>query len=250
MSPDIVVVVALRRFAIRMAFVAATLLVPGQDSVADETWRGLVVADELTDCPLKYKRKDYHYDRPTLLPLLKDRTAGAIFSPYTRRIFLVDDDVDVEHIVSTKQAHVSGLCMADAKTRLAFGSDLLNLTLAAKGVNQAKAECNAATWIPPENHCWFARRVLEVRRKYELTINRAEADALEAILRACKSDDEFMDRTVSPGVEALNRWDTNKNGRISCNELKNNKVNTPIDTLHSAWPFVKDQGCDGKTCMN
>ena len=243
-------IAALRPLAARMALVAAVLLAPAQAAAPEEKWRGLVVADELTECPVAYEPELYDYDRPTLLPLLKDRTAGTIFSPYTRRVFLRDEDVDVEHIVAKKQAHVSGLCKADGRTRLAFASDLLNLTLAASGVNQSKVECDAATWIPPENRCWFARRVVEVRRKYELTVDRPEADALDTILSDCTPDDELMRRTVKPRVEALDKWDADGNGRISCNELRQGGVSTPIDTSHPAWPYVKDKGCDGTTCTN
>ena len=35
---------------------------------------------------------------------------------------------------------------------------------------------------PPENKCRFAARIVEVRRKYGLTIDRREADALERVL--------------------------------------------------------------------
>ena len=196
---------AFRRLAARAALASAVLPVPLRAAEAGERWRGLDVAGELTGCRIEYDRDFYDYDRPTLLPVLKDRTDRAIFSPHTRRVFLHDDDVDIEHIVAAEQAHYSGLCKEDADTRLAFAADLLNLTLAAKGVNRAKTACDAATWMPPENRCWFARRVVEVRRKYKLTIDRAEADALESILSACTPDDEFMNRTVKPGPEALDK---------------------------------------------
>ena len=42
---------------------------------------------------------------------------------------------------------------------------------------------------PAVNACWFAARTLEVRRKYGLTIDRAEATAVEKILAGCPSTD-------------------------------------------------------------
>ena len=86
--------------------------------------------------------------------------------------------------------------------------------------------------------------------KHELTIDRAEAEVLEAILSACTPDDEFMNRTVKPGAATLDEWDADGNGQITCRELRQKGVATPIDTSHPAWPFVKDAGCDGSTCMN
>ena len=41
------------------------------------------------------------------------------------------------------------------------------------------------TGVPDENRCWFAWRVVDVRRAYDLTIDRREADALDAIFETC-----------------------------------------------------------------
>lgn len=233
------------------AALAGTLhLTPVQAAESVDQWRGLVVADELADCPDQYDRSDYvrTSDRPKLLPLLKKETMGYIFSPYTRRIFAKDGDVQVEHIIAAKQAHLSGLCKADNETRRAFATDLLNLTLAGMGLNQAKDACDAATWIPPENRCWFAHRVIEVRLKYALTIDRSEVNALESILSACNPGDERMNLTVQRTVDALDKWDTDGNGQIACMELRNEGVQTPINRFHPAWPFVRDKYCDGRAC--
>jgi hypothetical protein len=40
-------------------------------------------------------------------------------------------------------------------------------------------------WVPPLKRCWFARRVVEIRLKYNLTIDRCEKWALEDILVEC-----------------------------------------------------------------
>ena len=72
--------------------------------------------------------------------------------------------------------------------RKRFASDLLNLTLASPQVNRhQKGAKDAAEWMPDQNRCWFANRVLEVRLKYELAIDQVEADALEQVLSGCSS---------------------------------------------------------------
>ena len=43
--------------------------------------------------------------------------------------------------------------------------------------------------MPELNRCWFAGRVLAVRLKYGLSIDRLEVDALEAVLAGCESTD-------------------------------------------------------------
>ena len=59
------------------------------------------------------------------------------------------------------------------------------------------------------NKCWFAQRIVEVRQKYGLTIDRPEAEALERILSACSSFEiEFIDCAsgTSPGSDALSEF--------------------------------------------
>ena len=48
-----------------------------------------------------------------------------------------------------------------------------------------KSGKDAAEWQPPRNQCWFAQRVVDVRLAYGLTIDQAEADALDRILADC-----------------------------------------------------------------
>ena len=52
--------------------------------------------------------------------------------------------------------------------------------------NQKGAK-DAAEWQPDANQCWFAQTVVAVRRAYQLTIDRREADALDRILAGCSS---------------------------------------------------------------
>ena len=72
--------------------------------------------------------------------------------------------------------------------------NLLNLTLAAQRVNRhEKGGRDVAGWMPGVSACWFVARTLEVRRKYGLTIDRAEAAAAEKVLAGC-------DETAMPVV--------------------------------------------------
>ena len=88
----------------------------------------------------------------------------------------------------TAYSHDSGLCAADAATRARFARDLRNLTLASPSVNRhQKSGKDAGEWVPDRNRCWFAGRVVQVRRAYGLTIDRREAAALERILSGCGS---------------------------------------------------------------
>ena len=149
-----------------------------------------------------------------------------------------------EHIVAASEAHDSGLCRADRTTRARFSQDLLNLTLAAPEINRCDAggKCafDAAQWLPDRNRCWFAARVVAVRKKYGLTIDPRESVALDHVLSGCASTKMVLYRqpttTASPAAsvpttrattattDALGRWDDNRNGRITCAEARRHGI--------------------------
>ena len=90
------------------------------------------------------------------------------------------------HIVVRSEAHDSGLCAAPPERKREFARDIRNLTLSALHLNRnLKGAKDAADWTLDENRCWFAWRVIDVRRAYSLTIDRCEADALDAIFATC-----------------------------------------------------------------
>ena len=150
-----------------------------------QSWRGLRIAPE-ERCS-EYDRDDY-----PIPPALEDEIvaeSGQIYEPYTGRCFADTTETTIEHMVSLSEAHDSGLCSADAETKKEFSRDLINLTLASPHLNSVKGDRDAAEWLPDENRCWFAGRVVQVRLKYDLTIDQAEADALELVLSGCESTD-------------------------------------------------------------
>ena len=140
-----------------------------------------------------------------------------------------------------------------------FARVLLNLTLAGPRLNRyQKIGKDVAEWTPAVNACWFAERTLEVRRKYELTIDRAEAAAVEEILAGCPSTDMVQHPLriqsvppVSPslsqpvGVDALAQWDDNGNGRITCAEARRHGI-VPVPRGHPAYRWMWDG--DGVVC--
>ena len=169
-----------------IAFLFLTL---GAVTAPAETWRGVTVASEERCSPFDRKR-DYTYPQSVELVVIEGM-GRRIYGPYTGRTFASRRETDIEHIVAVSEAHDSGLCAADRDTRRRFARDPLNLTLAAPGINRCmrggKCAHDAAEWLPVKNRCWFANRVLLVRQKYALTIDRAEAEALDTVFSHCSS---------------------------------------------------------------
>ena len=156
-------------------------------------------------------------------------------------------------------SHDSGLCAADAATRARFARDLDNLTLASPRVNRHEKKAkDAAEWLPPRSRCWFAARVVAVRQKYALSVDAREAAALDAVLAGCSSTDLVVyapsaepaapaARAEQGVVDALARWDDNRNGRITCKEAREHGI-APVSKDHPAYPYMRDGDGDGVVC--
>ena len=157
--------------------------------------------------------------------------------------------------------HDSGLCSANRATRARFARDLRNLTLASPAVNRfQKSGKDAAGWLPDRNRCWFAAKVLEVKRAYRLTVDRAEARALERVLskcpsttmepKVCRSTGSSAGgarRNADGGDDVLARYDDNGNGRITCKEARRHGI-APVHRSHPAYRFMRDGDGDGVVC--
>ena len=220
-----------------------------------ETWRGLVVASEHR-CS-EYDSGDYSYPQSVEARIVAE--IGKIYGPYSGRCFSSTRETDIEHIVARSEAHDSGLCGADSRTRMRFARDLANLTLAAPRLNRyEKGAKDAAAWLPANNRCWFASRVVNVRRKYGLTIDRREAAALERVLAACDSTEMVvlecadspkpLTRTLHDGEgDPLEMYDENRDGRITCSEARKHGI-APVPRGHPAYPHMRDGDGDGVVC--
>ncbi len=247
--------VASRILAVLLALGAACTAASGG------TWRGLTVAPERRCSP--YNAQDYRYPQ-SVEPAIVASMEGRIYGPYTGRTFASIGQADIEHIVARSEAHDSGLCAADGATRQRFAADLLNLTLAAPAINRCggsgKCGQDAAEWLPERNRCWFANRVVEVRRKYRLTIDRREAERLERILVYCTSTGLVYHEAAAPSAKrapeptdpprdagALGSWDDNGNGRISCREARRHGI-APVSRGHPAYRFMRDGDGDDVVC--
>ena len=229
-----------------------------ESGTGSDLWRGLVVAPEERCSP--YDSDDYRYSQ-SVEQRIVESMGGIVYSPYTGTWFDSTSETDIEHIVARSEAHDSGLCAADAATKRRFASDLLNLTLASPAVNRSqKSDKDAAEWLPDVNQCWFATRVVAVRQQYGLTIDQRESEVLDGILYGCGSTEMVVLDAPSPPVttptptpegqeasNALELYDDNGNGRITCAEARNHGI-APVRSDHPAYEYMNDADGDGVVC--
>jgi len=217
---------------------------------------GVAVAPENRCAP--YSRDQYAYSQ-TLEPQIVAQQHGYMFSPYNGQFFYDLSESDIDHIVALSEAHDSGLCAASQETKWAFANDLLNLTLANPQLNQQqKRNYDLAEWLPIMNVCWYADRVVEVKKKYHLTMDLAEATKAKEILDSCISTALSIPRraevgtspsptTTRDGIHPLELYGDNGNGRITCAEARAHGI-APVPTTHPAYKYMRDGDGDGWVC--
>ena len=151
-------------------------------STPEKEYKGVLIAEE-NRCS-EYNREDYQYDLSIERDIIEKNLGNKLYSPYTRKYYKSAKDLDIDHIVSQREAHDSGLCSRSKATRKQYGSDLLNLTLTPPEVNRcyrknSKCGKDVSEWMPEHNKCWFIKQGLEVRRNYDLSIDREDVKAIK-----------------------------------------------------------------------
>ena len=233
----------------RYTAISAVLLLlhlPGDSLQSEEIWRGLTVAPEAR-CST-YDPDDYPYPQSVEDRIIAQQ--GGVYSPYTGEWFADKFETDIEHIVARSEAHDSGLCAAEAATRRRFAQDLRNLTLASPQLNRyRKVAKDAAEWLPEKNRCWFAQRVIEIRKAYSLTIDRWEARALDAVLASCDTPDMVMfPRGAVTAVSDLESVAEDRCGPYkNCTELRKDHPRG-VPKGHCAYQTRMDRDKDGWAC--
>lgn len=112
---------------------------------------------------------------------------GGIFSPYTLRCFDNRGETDIEHIAAVSEAYECCNSNRSDAVQKAFGNDLDNLTLAAPHLNRyQKAAKDSAEWLPENNQCWYTAKYIEIKKKYGLAMDTAEAAVILKVSESCE----------------------------------------------------------------
>ena len=109
-------------------------------------------------------------------------------SPYKKDVWFNSiKETDIEHIIPVSEAHDSGLCDPNKKEqRHQIAQDLDNLTIALPSTNrEEKWAYDPAEWLPEINQCAYAQTWVNVKHKYDLSVDQAEYDALADVLSGC-----------------------------------------------------------------
>jgi hypothetical protein len=120
--------------------------------------------------------------------------AGDVVDPYTgTRVHFEKaraDAVQIDHVVPLANAWRTGASTWTDGRRAEFANDPRNLLAVEGPVNQAKGDLDAASWLPPSagDRCPYVARQIAVKQKWQLTVTRAEHDAMAHVLAGCPGE--------------------------------------------------------------
>lgn len=116
--------------------------------------------------------------------------SGLWEGPYTGQSFTEASDLDIDHLVPLKNAHLSGGWRWDEDQKEDYANSLAtdyHLVAVQNTANRAKGARGPEEWQPPDEtyHCQYARDWIAVKVAWDLTATSAEWEALAAMLATC-----------------------------------------------------------------
>ena len=185
---------------------------------------------------------------------------------------------DIDHIVSLKEAWRSGADEWSASNKDTFADDMLNLTAVTASSNRSKGAKDASEWLPPEpsGQCYLSIRVIEVKTKWNLSVDQNEYTTLKELIESCGTEipdipsppPELTSTALAPTPTTLpaqpssgyggqfyqtadgsdiDIYDANENGDINCGELPS--AAKPVIVISpGSDPYRLDGDGDGFGC--
>ena len=113
---------------------------------------------------------------------------GKWFDKYTGKYFTNPSDLDIDHLVPLKNAHISGASNWSKKKKNRYYNYLKydnHLIAVSKSANRNKSEKSPVNWLPPnkEYQCEYVREWFKIKTAWGLTI---EEGFDEVSNRVCK----------------------------------------------------------------
>jgi len=116
--------------------------------------------------------------------------SGRWTDPYTGEIFTDPKDLDIDHMVPLKNAHLSGGWLWSLEKRRKFANDLVNpehLIAVDKSANRSKGTKGPDEWLPSNQlyRCDYVKNWVKIKTRWNLTITEEERTAIDSILTQC-----------------------------------------------------------------
>ncbi len=115
---------------------------------------------------------------------------GQWWAAFTNTTVTTSSELDVDHFVPLKNAHVSGGWAWDTAARRRYANvltDATHLIAVTKSANRSKGAKSPDQWKPPNREYWctYATDWIGIKTTWSLTVTPAEAEALTVMLETC-----------------------------------------------------------------
>ena len=147
------------------------------------TVRDQVLADESIKSKLKVDPPEPGKWRCTI-------AAGSWSERYAGGRVTDPRELDIDHMVPLKEAHVSGAYLWPKDKRVAYANDLKDprhLLAVSASENRKKGDKDPAKYMPPRAafHCTYLRYWVAVKKRWDLAMDQIEANFVRQGLERC-----------------------------------------------------------------
>jgi hypothetical protein len=99
----------------------------------------------------------------------------------------ISSQIQIDHVVPLGEAWASGASAWTSTQRRDYAFDPLVVLSASSKANEEKSDDDVAQWTPPlaSADCGYAIRWVDIKSKYQLSVDQAEHDKLASMLAGC-----------------------------------------------------------------
>ena len=133
---------------------------------------------------------------------------GSWHSAYDNVVVADASKLDIDHLVPLAEAWESGGYAWTAATWRRFGNDLddpRSLIAVTASTNRSKGAGDPADWLPPRTQyrCRYAADWVAVKTRWELSVDRREQAAIEALINGCTGAEFAGDAAAASPSDGL-----------------------------------------------
>ncbi|MDN4175860.1 hypothetical protein QWY28_23085 [Nocardioides sp. SOB77] len=125
----------------------------------------------------------------TACPIYSARSGGGSWYSYYDGVSTTDPSTfDMDHLVALAEAHDSGAYAWDAAAKEAYANDQgdhRSLVAVTASSNRGKSDQDPGEWLPLRERCRYIGEWVAVKHRWDLSVDRAEKDALNLQAQNC-----------------------------------------------------------------
>lgn len=109
---------------------------------------------------------------------------------YSGATFYCSNEIDIDHLVPLKEAHISGAYKWDYSKKKLYANDIRNpytLIAVSSSQNRKKGSKDPSQWMPPNQdaHCTYLKMWIDVKSKWDLKMDEREENFINSRMENC-----------------------------------------------------------------